>query len=482
MKPTKAPEVVGHGYLGAVLQGLVVEPGIGVGRGLRAASRRPVLVVKVLAGGAAFVGALVVGEEATMWTLSGLVVAPAIWAAVHWESFRARVLGGLRATWRRSWGYKRSWDARMKACRLVVDERAPVLRSVTQRAWGESVVVKLPWGLSPDEVRHKAGVIATTFDKPLCRIREHKDRARLCVWEFSDGRALRDALPVPDFPTETNLEALHLGRREDGADWLLTVRHPERGYQHLFVAGETGAGKSSTFWQGFRELGPAIEAGQVELWVADPKFGQEFGKGMDGPSGPLFHRYADTDKSIAAMLSEAVARMRQNSEDMKAQRLDLHTPTRSMPAVLVVVDEVVSLLRDCEDGALAKQMERDMRLLLRMGRVFGVWMWAATQDSKVENFPLRDLFPTSIGLRLARANQVDMVFGKGARDDGATCDKIPKEMPGAGFEITEQGIWMVRSFHVTAEARAELLERYGRRSVLDQQAIDEEFADADAPR
>jgi len=132
------------------------------------------------------------------------------------------------------------------------------------------------------------------------------------------------------------------------------------------------------------------------------------------------------------------------------------------PALALFIDEFPSLLRDCEDQKLAKQMEQDARVLLRLGRVFGVFLWTATQDPRVESFPLRSFFVDEIGLRVRQANHVDMIYGKGAREAGATLDLIPKDMPGTGFEITEDGCQMVRGFHVTKEHITNLVEQYGR--------------------
>jgi S-DNA-T family DNA segregation ATPase FtsK/SpoIIIE len=359
----------------------------------------------------------------------------------------------------------------MAACKLEVAGCVPKVCEVQPVVWGERIRVELPDGMAPEDVRKRTPQLAWTFDqRPGCRVKVEEQR----VWlEFSDGNQLREAIPVPPIPNATDLGAIELGRREDGEPWTIQVLHPERGYRHLFVAGMTGAGKSGIFWQAIREMAPAIADGLIQLRVADPKAGVEFGRGE-----PLFAEYADTEVEIAAMLRRAVEYMQARGARMKEAGISQHSPSRREPAIGVFVDEFPSLLRDCEDPKLAKQMEKDARLLMRMGRVFGVFLWAATQDPRVETFALRAFFSDSVGLRVSQSNHPDMIFGKGARDAGATLDLIDANMPGTGFEIREDGCMMVRSFHVTKQAIGELVEGYGRHSVdddLDRKALSQEF-------
>lgn len=415
-----------------------------------------------------------VGEGWMIGTLIVLAVGSAVFAVKRPQD--------LRAWWRRG-VYQRRWRGAMVACRLAVEGRIPQRRRLIQASWGERVLISLPMGVGPEDVQAQSARLASAFKSVQCRVREDKP-GRLWL-EFSDGRALRESIPCPAFPERTDLTAVRLGNREDGSPWTIEVQHPEHGYRHLFVAGTTGAGKSGLFWQAFREFGQAIQEGWLELRVADPKQGAEFGRGQ-----ALFAQYADMEEDIAKMLRGAVETMREYGTFMKSQGQAQHVPTVARPVIGVIVDEVVSLLKDCEDKKLAAQMERDMRILARQGRVMGVFIWAATQDPREEAFPLRSYFPTALGLRMRAANHPDMVFGRGARDAGATCDKIRMDMPGTGFEIQDDGVMLVRAFYVSPQDRAELLERFGRHTWrvaddLDQQALDEEFnvddeADVDA--
>jgi S-DNA-T family DNA segregation ATPase FtsK/SpoIIIE len=462
---SKPPKIGNNPGVEAGLQGFVLPVMKGVGKGLWLLARRPrALACFALASAATFLLSTTLLLVATLTLLAALLAACARWpGAFSQVKAKARQITLAFV-----------WNKRMLACKLDVRDQLPQMREVRIVPWGERIRIHLPPGLAPEDVRKRTPQLAWTFErKPGCRV---KVEGRHVWLEFSDGRQLRDTLPAPPIPETTNLEALHLGKREDGDPWNLRVLDLERGYRHLFVAGMTGAGKSGIFWQAIREMAPGIQDGTVQLRVADPKFGVEFGRGEG-----LFTEYADTEKDIAAMLHRAVEYMQARGARMKAAGVAQHTPTVAEPAIGVFVDEFPSLLRDCEDGTLAKQMERDARLLMRMGRVFGVFLWAATQDPRVESFPLRAFFSDSIGLRVSQANHPDLIFGKGAREAGATLDLISADMPGAGFEIREDGVMMVRSFHVTKELIAAVVDEYGPHEIpvaeLDRVALEQEFAE-----
>lgn len=438
-----------------------------VGAGCWWMARRP-----RVSGPLVLTGMLVLAPTGVLYVAAALVTSGAGVVALR----RPKATRAVLVETRRRWTHSRKWNERMVACKLELLGKTPVAKQTVREVWGERIRIELPAGMAPEDVRKRTPQLAWTFDRrPGCRVKV--DGAS--VWlEFSDGNLLREAIPAPEIPNVTDLEAIRLGLREDGTPWTLRVLHPERGYRHLFVAGGTGAGKSVLFWQAFREMAPAIEDGLLELRVADPKFGAEFGRGE-----AMFAEYADDEVGIAALLRKAREDMQARGERMKAAGLAQHSPSRREPAIGVVVDEFPSLLQDCEDPKLAKQMEKDARVLMRMGRAFGVFLWAATQNPRVENFPLRSFFSDAIGLRVAQANQVDMVFGKGARDAGATLDLISDEMPGTGFEIREDGVSMVRSFHVTKELVEGLVDRCARWSPdaeLDRAALAAEWDGGEA--
>ncbi len=67
-------------------------------------------------------------------------------------------------------------------------------------------------------------------------------------------------MPALPIPAVTDLRALPVGRREDGA--IFTVRLHGT---HLLIAGATGAGKGSYLWGLVRAMLPAMLAGLVRV-------------------------------------------------------------------------------------------------------------------------------------------------------------------------------------------------------------------------
>jgi S-DNA-T family DNA segregation ATPase FtsK/SpoIIIE len=198
---------------------------------------------------------------------------------------------------------------------------------------------------------------------------------------------------------------------------------------HLLLAGVTESGKSSVLWSLLRGLAPAIRDGTVVVWVLDPKGGMEL-----GPGEALFARFCAEDfEAMADMLDEAVAVMQARTRRCRQTGTRLHVPTREEPLILVVIDEVATLTAYQPDAKLRTRMARSVGLLLSQGRGPGVSVLAALQDPRKEVLGLRDLFPTRVALQLDEADQVDMVLGPGARDQGALCDKIPDSTRGVAY-------------------------------------------------
>lgn len=413
-----------------------------LGAGVLWVARRPRWALPVV-----LAGVLVFAPVWVSYGAAGLLVAGA-GVALR----KPRELRGVVSDTRRRWGHARLWRDRMLACGIVDHTGAvPRARAIQKTAWGERVLIDVPDGMSPDAIRKRSPDIASTFKQKACRVRE--DRPGRVWLDFSDGQALTETIPAVPIPEVMDLSAVEVGKREDGEPWTLELMHPERGYQGLFVAGMTGAGKSKVMWGIVRQLGPGLRDGTVELWVIDGKEGVEF-----DAARPLCARYAgDETAPMAALLSDAVKRMRNSGARMREQGISQHVPTRANPLLVLFVDEIATLIADNPDGKEAKAMERDLRLLLRLGRALGVLVVASTQDPSAENFALRKFFYTALGLRVRFANQVAMIYGPGAREAGATNDKL--RLPGMGFVMLEDVAEpaLVRSAFVTNEEIAEVV-------------------------
>ncbi|CRY77583.1 FtsK/SpoIIIE domain-containing protein [Nocardia farcinica] len=249
-----------------------------------------------------------------------------------------------------------------------------------------------------------------------------------------------------------DLEAVPVGVTEAHDVWRLRVL-----YGHILVAGATGSGKGSVLWSILAGVGPAIRDGLVDVYLADPKGGVEFGRGENR----LFVRFATDVDSILEMLRELVEVMRERRAFMRANGIRKHRPTTEQPLILIIIDEAAALSAYAEPDQV-KEFRRLTGLILSQGRAVAVSMVAALQDPSKETMPNRQLFPIRIGLRLDEPTQVAMVHGQGARDRGARCDKISERTPGVGY-VGEDGtaeFVRVRAFWVSDEAADAIVDAY----------------------
>lgn len=264
---------------------------------------------------------------------------------------------------------------------------------------------------------------------------------------------LADSAPVTDLLAYgVDLEAVPVGVTEDHDVWRLRVL-----YGHILLAGATGSGKGSVLWSLLNGVGPAIKAGLVDVRLADPKGGAEFGRGEDR----LFTRFAVDAASILAMLAEAVQEMDDRLTRMRQAGIRKLVPSVDEPLVLVMIDEAASL-SSYADRDEREEFRRLTGLLLSKGRAAAVSVVAALQDPSKETMPNRQLFPVRIGLRLDEPTQTAMVHGQGARDRGARCDEISEHTPGVGY-VGEDGTTAfvrVRAYWVTDDDADRIVEQY----------------------
>ncbi|MGW4739151.1 FtsK/SpoIIIE domain-containing protein [Nocardia xishanensis] len=249
-----------------------------------------------------------------------------------------------------------------------------------------------------------------------------------------------------------DLEAVPVGVTEAYEVWRLRVL-----YGHILLAGATGSGKGSVLWSILAALGPAIKAGLVDVHLADPKGGAEFGRGEN----KLFVRFATDTDTILAMLREAVEVMRERLARMRAQGIRKIVPSTDEPLILIIIDEAASLSSYAEREE-QQEFRRLTGLLLSQGRAAAVSVVAALQDPSKETMPNRQLFPIRIGLRLDEPTQTSMVHGQGARDRGARCDEISEHTPGVGYvgEDGSTGFVRVRAFWVSDEDADAIVNAY----------------------
>jgi S-DNA-T family DNA segregation ATPase FtsK/SpoIIIE len=387
-----------------------------VGRLIRFLARHPIAALAVIAG-------------ILLWRFLGwpgvaaIVLSPVlVLLAWRWRfpiSFARLIAAPARGRWR-AWHYRRRWGPVMTIARLapVYQGRSllPVISKVTSRGYTDRVAVRLVSGQSAADFTARADNLAHGFGAVLCRVRSAK--AGALVLEFVRRDALAEIIPALPIPAHEDLRALSVGRREDGQAWLMRVHGT-----HVLIAGATGAGKASLLWSIVRAMLPAMAAGLVRVWAADPKLMElAYGRAIFDRYG----RYAADPEAIAIMLEDAVTQMQTRAARFAGKHRD-HEPTAEYPFTVVLVDEVAFLTAYQPDRQLRDRVKAALATLTTQGRAVGFCVIAALQDPRKEVMSIRNLFPDRIAMRLDEPEQVDMVLGDGARDRGALADLIPND-------------------------------------------------------
>jgi S-DNA-T family DNA segregation ATPase FtsK/SpoIIIE len=359
----------------------------------------------------------------------GGAVPALVWWLVEPVSFD-QVLGWrLRSVWRRWWVYRRRWQAAMRLTKLgkVLDghEVLPRLRQVRSGLIFDTVQVRMRAGQHLGDWEEQSERLAHTFGALACRTIPTTPGRLALEFKTTDLLAQPiDTLPIPSAPS---MEAVTIGLTERGEPWQLPLLGG-----HTLVAGRTGSGKSSSvLWSIIRAVAPLIRAGLVEVWLCDPKRGIEFAAGA-----PMFARFEYTTGPMIGLLGDAVSGMQERGDRLRGVTR-LHTPTTDDPLVLIIVDEVAALTDVLGSRRQREEAQDYLRLLMQQGRAIGYSVIAALQDPAKSGVPYRNLFTARVALALTEPTEPDMVLGKGARDRGALCDRIPGWAKGCGYVLLD---------------------------------------------
>jgi S-DNA-T family DNA segregation ATPase FtsK/SpoIIIE len=365
---------------------------------------------------------LLVGVKGGRFVLGAVVLVVAAGLVGCWrarpDTFHRWPGRFLLGVWRSFWAYGVRWRTAMMLSglggRFDGDEYVPRVIRVRAGRYVDRVTVRMVVGQHTADWARRLDALAHGFGARSCQVCEVRRRPGYVQLLVGRRDPLTGVVPALPMGEAVDLEAVPIGRREDGVAWTIRLRG-----SHTLIAGSTGAGKGSVIWSLIRALGPGVRDGLVKLWVLDPKGGMELAGGA-----PMFDRFAyDSPSDLASVLEDAVEVM-----DARAARLRgvtrLHEPSIDEPLIVVVVDELASLTAYAsrEDKA---RINTALPHLISKGRAVGVVVVAALQDPRKEVLPFRDLFPTRIALGLVEPEQTDLVLGRGARQRGADCSRIP---------------------------------------------------------
>ncbi|SIC45767.1 cell division protein Ftsk/SpoIIIE [Mycobacteroides abscessus subsp. abscessus] len=254
-------------------------------------------------------------------------------------------------------------------------------------------------------------------------------------------------------PTGVATARVTLGRCENGKPWTLPLSG-----RHTLTVGCSGAGKGSIFWGIAGGLGPSVAAGVVRLVGIDLKYGIELSVG----SG-LFTKIATTEADAVETLA-ALEKLMNKRGNAMAGRMREHSPTKTSPLVVLLIDELAGVTAYMSDPALRKEAAAALSRILTKGRALGIVVAAFLQDPRKEVLPMRGLFTQTIALRLRSRDEVAMVLGDGMTDS-APAQRISPDRPGTGYVIAEDGqVTKVRSDFWSDEQIRSTAKQYGRAS------------------
>jgi S-DNA-T family DNA segregation ATPase FtsK/SpoIIIE len=201
--------------------------------------KRPILAIPV----AMFTAlVLLVGMHDAQALAIYAVVGLWIWRRAHRDSFDRVVGRWMRGRWRRWWVYERRWRATMLHCGLgrrgALRDAAPKIDRVRSNRWCDRVRVRLLLGQCTDDYEQAAPGLAHSFGAIACRVKE--DRPGRLWLQFTSADPLIETVPALPVSEDVDLEAVPIGRQEDGEPWRVRLLGT-----HVLVAGATGAGKGS---------------------------------------------------------------------------------------------------------------------------------------------------------------------------------------------------------------------------------------------
>lgn len=408
----------------------------------------PLLMAATGLGGVAF---WYLGWRWWALVLTALIGLAVVWRFAHRTSYVRYAQPAVTQTWRVP--LYRIWFPHVaRRCGLVVHEpsmssrerRDPeVARLLKVRVLGtgaERLLLRLPVGMTPDDVAVRAQAIGQAFG--VAEVRTLASRPGRVWLEFRRRDVLKATVRPVD-QAAPDIAALTLGLRDDGQPWRLRLKGT-----HILIAGATGAGKGSVLWSLVSSMARAIEDQWVEVWALDPKGGMELGLGKQA-----FARFeGGSHEAMCDLLEELVELKTRRSMALSAHGIRTHVPHAESPHIVMVIDELATLTAFAE-RSVVRRVEQALGVLLTQGRAVGISVVAAVQDPGKDVVTWRDLFPARVAMRLDNPIQVDMVLGDGARERGALADQISELQPGVAYVRVEgtREISRVRAAYLSDE-------------------------------
>jgi S-DNA-T family DNA segregation ATPase FtsK/SpoIIIE len=260
-----------------------------------------------------------------------------------------------------------------------------------------------------------------------------------------------DPLAHPQVPRAVRRQLLRavVGRREDGAEWVIDLRTAP----HWLIVGATRSGKST------------LIAALVKQWAPQPLalFGIDLKGGMELS---LFERrlsaLATTRAEAAGLLRDLVAETEARMALCRAHGArsmrDLPAKLRKVP-IVVIVDEVAELylMPTREDKAEVGEISTNLLRIAQLGAALEVHLIIAGQrvgsDLGSGVTALRAQLAGRVCHRVSDPGTAEMALGDLNKDALEAAQRITLAEQGVAITAGDDGQWTrVRSVHVSPEA------------------------------
>ena len=219
-----------------------------------------------------------------------------------------------------------------------------------------------------------------------------------------------------------------LGPTTDGTPYLLDTN------LSLLNVSITGGGKTNAertyIYTGYR----AVLNQTKENWGCDLARGVElnpikhaFARVEDGKQGP---------KQVLQFWNDARNVLWERLDQMDEQGINLFQPTPGHPALDIYFDEA-ALLETIPYAEVRKAIYAAQSEILLGGRKAKIRIFAFTQRSKLDQFPLRDDYPVTHLGRVKTKRQVAMATDYDFYDRGGRASDINTDQPGIYYAETE---------------------------------------------
>jgi len=298
-----------------------------------------------------------------------------------------------------------------------------------------NIIVKLD-GNDPEKIRKLKGAIAGQLGLHTITEEATDDAFSLSFLASKQPRVDRltelafGAEFFEEHPAQTPY-SLPLAVKANGKPWSLPVHH-------TLILGATGSGKSSPLHGIIKQLTPFWEKERVKLYGIDPK-ASEF---KPYKYSALFSEVSEDAETGAELIADIYNQMVTRA---KGKKIDLHNAdlgrsleaTKDNPMIILLIDELLSLLISFQQSRELKQAHGQLVQILAQGRSLGIYVVAATQDAdKALLGQLRLNFANVILLRQTSQYFNDLFLGEGATERGYDSTEIGQSTKANGYKFS----------------------------------------------